>query len=102
MDTRGEKRVIAVLVAALLLVGSATQAGAWGSATHVFIDDHLGAQGPLRNLNEIYGGMAPDVFNYLFDHPDLLQYLYVQTHYGYLKVWEEADTLLGKAAVYGF
>jgi hypothetical protein len=92
----------ALLVSCTLFFG-VTQAHAWGSATHAYIDDRIGKQGPLRNLNEIYGGMAPDVFNYLFDHPDWLEYLYLETHYeNNVILWKKANTLLEKAVAFGF
>jgi hypothetical protein len=80
-----------------------SQAFAWGSATHAYIDDRLGKQGPLRNLNEIYGGMATDVFNYLFVNLDWLNYLYIETHYEHnIVLWEKANTVLEKAVAFGF
>lgn len=92
----------ALLVSSALFYG-VTQAHAWGSATHAYIDDHIGKEGPVRNLNEIYGGMAPDVFNYLFDHPDWLEYLYMETHYeNNVVLWKKANTPLEKAVAFGF
>jgi len=91
-----------ILVSALMV----SQAFAWGSATHAYIDDHLGRKAPLRNLNEIYGGMAPDVFNFLFGNP-AMAYLYTVTHYqmypdDYLNVWDKSHTFLAKAVSFGF
>jgi hypothetical protein len=98
------KKLPAIAIGVILATFIFTsQAFAWGSATHAYIDDRLGKQGPLRNLNEIYGGMAPDVFNYFFGNPDWLEYLYTQTHYdNYLALWKEAHTILEKAVVFGF
>lgn len=91
---------------AMMLVASicfASQAFAWGSATHAYICDHLGAQGPARNLNEMYGGMAPDVFNYLFTDNTLRETLYAATHYGnFMDVWKGSRTPIGKALALGF
>ena len=57
----------------------------------------------MRNLNEIYGGMAPDVFNYLFSNIEWLDYLYNETHYAnFLSVWKKADTILEKSVAFGF
>lgn len=93
---------IGLLVSCVLFLG-VTQAYGWGSATHAYIDDHLGKKGPLRNLNEIYGGMAPDVFNYLFTNLDWLNYLYMETHYDdNIVLWEKAHTILEKAVAFGF
>jgi hypothetical protein len=46
--------------------------------------------------------MAADVFNYLFDHPDWLQYLYAVTHNEFMQLWEEADGSLQHATAFGF
>jgi hypothetical protein len=56
----------------------------------------------LDNVNEIYGGMVPDVFNYLFDYPAYLGYLYSQTHDEFLKVWNVSRKGLDKPLAYGF
>ncbi len=81
----------------------------WGSATHAYIDDNIGKKLPLQNLDEIYGGLAPDMFNF---YPDVLvpgtvyYNLYIQTHYNSFALWSEAQnpatTPLGKAAAFGF
>lgn len=81
----------------------------WGSATHAYIDDKIGKYLPLKNLNEIYGGMAADIFNF---YPEVLvpgtayNYLYIQTHYNSLALWSEAQaasiTDWGKASAFGF
>ena len=92
--------VIGVILGSVFMVN---QVFAWGSATHAYIDDHLGKKGPVRNLNEIYGGMAPDAFNYLFANPNWLNYLYLETHYEANQlVLKEADTVLEKAVASGF
>jgi len=96
---------LSAMVAGVVLVSAiaSSQAFAWGSATHAYIDDRLGKQGPLRNLNEMYGGMATDVFTYLFENLDWLDYLYMETHYNsYLALWNKADTILEKAVAFGF
>ncbi len=91
----------------LLVVFSTSNAFSWGSATHAYIDDQIGKKLPLQNLNEIYGGMAADIFNF---YPDVLQdgtannYMYIQTHYNSLELWSAAQkaTNLGKALAFGF
>ena len=106
------------LAALLLILGlAASQAYAWGSATHCLFDDLLNRQKQgQKNLGERYGGMVPDLFNYLFaTNPPYAPYqhdLYVLTHGDYengydyfLQVWEAAGP--GKASVaralgYGF
>jgi hypothetical protein len=98
------KKLSAIVVGVVLVSAfTVSQAFSWGSATHAYIDDHIGRKGPVRNLNEIYGGMAPDVFNYLFSNLAWLNYLYEKTHYkDNILVWKKADTLTEKAVAFGF
>jgi hypothetical protein len=99
----GEKLSAVAIGAILAIFVLSSQAFAWGSATHAYIDDRLGKQGPIRNLNEIYGGMATDVFNYLFDNLQWLEYLYMETHYDdNIVLWKKANTPLEKAVAFGF
>jgi hypothetical protein len=74
----------------------------WGSATHAYIDDNLGKKWGLKNMDEIYGGMAPDIFNFMFDKPVYMSYLSYQTHNESVKLWEKARSFRGKALAYGF
>jgi hypothetical protein len=91
--------IIVIAVAVLLFASSALP---WGSATHAYIDDHLGLRGP-GNLRELYGGMAPDIFNYVFSNPTQQAYLYSQTHaVSFLKVWNGARCLPEKPYAFGF
>jgi hypothetical protein len=92
--------LLGVLLLTSLLI--APEASPWGSAVHAYIDDHLGADRPVRNANEIYGGMAPDVFNYMFEHPDRLQFLYGQTHNNFLRLWDVAHRPFGRSVALGF
>ncbi|MEN6374163.1 MAG: hypothetical protein ABFD75_05175 [Smithella sp.] len=94
-------------VVILLALFTTSNAFSWGSATHAYIDEKIGKDGALKNLNEIYGGMAADIFNF---YPDALKegtanyYMYIQTHYNSLALWSEAQkaTNLGKALAFGF
>jgi len=102
---RGHVKTLSAILMGAMLVSFmlSSQAFGWGSATHAYIDDRLGKQGPLRNLNEIYGGMATDVFNYLFVNLDWLNYLYMETHYEHnIVLWKKANTILEKAVAFGF
>jgi hypothetical protein len=112
MKTKRLRNLISCLAVILAVtVFSVTDVLAWNWGVHAYIDDHLGKKGPLRNMNEIYGGTGPDVFNFLFDHPDRLWYLYGQTHgfrtdgqeYDtFMKLWDAAQLGLGKAEAFGF
>ena len=102
MAKHGRKPLVLLGVLLLTSLLIAPDASPWGSAVHAYIDDHLGANRPVRNANEMYGGMAPDVFNYLFDHPDQLQFLYAQTHNNFMRLWEVAHRRLGRSVAFGF
>lgn len=99
------KKSWTILTALVLILGlGASQAWAWGSATHIYIDDRLNRQGlGQKNLGEMYGGIAPDLYNYLF--VPYQPYLYGQTHNDFLKVWEAAGpgrSSVKRALAYGF
>jgi hypothetical protein len=95
-------RFLAVGVLILVLGFFSSEAFPWGFATHTYIDDHLGKTKRNRNLDEIYGGVAPDTFIYLFDVPEYQAYLSYQTHVEFKKVWDVPRAGLGKALAYGF
>jgi uncharacterized protein YgfB (UPF0149 family) len=99
------KKSWTILAALVLILGlGVSQAWAWGSATHTYINDRLNRQGlGQMNLGEMYGGVAPDLFNYLF--ATYQPFLYGQTHDDFLKVWEAAGpgrTSVKRALAYGF
>lgn len=99
------KRTVSVLVSlGLLLAIISVSAAAWERGTHAFIADKLKkANGPY-NIEEMYGAMAPDAFNYLFTAPYIFyrDYLYDQTHHYFLKVQHAVKYGYEKASSYGF
>lgn len=94
-------RLAVTLLAVFLLCP--IQVWAWGSATHAYIADKLGAKAGLANLNEIYGAMALDTFYYLFGVPYGAQ-LDGLAHYQAIKVWQAAQgsAPAARAVAYGF
>ncbi len=81
-------------------------ASAWNQATHAYIADRLGARAGHDNLDEMWGSVAPDFFNYVFDPAlcpgwvaDQTQGTYADT---FMKVWNAADTNVEHALGYGF
>ncbi len=103
METRKMNRYCVVLsVIFLVLVVFSSEAFPWGFATHAYIDDHIGKKSGLSNANEIYGGLAPDIFNYLFEFPEYLAFLSDQTHHQPEKVWNAAGWGLEKSVAFGF
>jgi hypothetical protein len=98
------KSLISAAAILLTLVFLSQPALPWGSATHAFIMDHIGKPAYLKNINEIYGSMAPDIFN-LMPQSYLRDYLWDKTHRqpGFMKVWHEAKWVgLEKPLAYGF
>lgn len=94
-----------VLVAGVICLGllfSSSEALSWGFATHAYMDDHLGRKGTRNNLNEIYGGVMPDLFNTLFEYPQYLDFLPGQTHLKSMKVWKASRGDVEKSLAFGF
>ena len=103
MKTNGTKKELMGLgMIFLMLLFLTTEAFAWSAATHAYVEDHLGKKRGLDNSNEIYGGIIPDVFDYLFDFPYYLGYLYGETHNEFLKVWNVSRWELERSLAYGF
>ncbi len=105
MKTLEGKKWWTILTALVFILGlGASQAWAWGSATHIYIDDRLNRQGlGQKNLGEMYGGIAPDLYNYLF--ASYQPYLYGQTHNDFLTVWAAAGpgrSSVHRALAFGF
>ncbi|MBA3037181.1 MAG: hypothetical protein FP814_11890 [Desulfobacterium sp.] len=72
----------------------------WGWAVHSHIDEQFNKKWQIRNANQIYGGLTPDIFNYQFSIPAL--YMHDQTHNDFMKVWDEAKSKPAKALAFGF
>lgn len=87
-------------VVAILLMFSVSNVFSWGSATHAYIGNKIGAKGGLKDFDEMYGSLAPDVFNYTF--ATYYPYLYEQTHYTTFNLKGVADEKLQKALAYGY
>lgn len=79
-------------------------AAAWERGTHAFIADQLKKEGGAYNIDEMYGAMAPDAFNYMFVAPGAVfrDYLYDQTHHHFLKVRDAVRWGYEKSSAYGF
>jgi len=94
-----KKTNLLVLLALLLLIPA--YVFAWGYATHAYFADHLGKSWGYLNLKEMYGSMAPDMFNPFSGSP-YFNYLRLQTHEQFDKVVSHARTKGLKAFAYGF
>ena len=96
------RNLVVLGVVCLGLLFSSSEAFSWGFATHAYVDDHLGKKGTKNNLNEIYAGVMPDLFNTLFDYPEYLDFLPVQTHLKFMKVWKASRGDAEKSLAFGF
>lgn len=99
------KRVLCLFLSTVLALTVLTgTSAAWERGTHAFIADKLKkANGPY-DIEEMYGAMAPDAFNYMFSPPGILyrDYLYDQTHHYFLKVQQAVKYGYEKSSSYGF
>jgi hypothetical protein len=95
-------RAVAVSMVLAALLALTTEAFSWGNATHVYINDSLAGKGGVCTDNAIYGGLGPDIFNFMFEDPALLQYLTALTHEHATEVWNAARTKREKALALGF
>lgn len=74
------KRLTSIIGILFALIGFTTPVYAWGPAIHAYIGARLGEKGIL-GANVLYGQMAGDVFNLMYDTPiEQIQHLYDVTH----------------------
>jgi hypothetical protein len=73
------KRTVLILTVFVAILAGTRPALPWGSAVHAYIGAHLGDRG-IDQKDMIYGGVAPDTFNFLFDDPAAMEYLYGVSH----------------------
>lgn len=78
----------------------------WNYATHAYIVDKIGKKLPLSNANEMYGIMAPDLFNLEFSLMDDMK-LWSYTHgipgkENFMKVWKKARLGLQRSLAFGY
>ncbi len=92
--------IFGVLVLSIFL--SASAAFPWGWAVHTYIDEQFATKWQLRNANQLYGGLAPDLFNFRFDARTYKDYLFEQTHTNFLRFWNVAKSEPGRALAFGF
>lgn len=95
------KILVLTFAVSFTFVCTSQMAFSWGSATHAFIADQLKKRAGPYNLDEIYGAMAPDIFNYMFGYPHQ-SYLHDETHDNFMKLWNSVKWGYEKATAYGF
>jgi hypothetical protein len=85
----------------ILLASLSAPLYGFGPATHAYIAHQIGIQQGSSNLNEIYGAVLPDAFNVMFGDPYQAD-LWTQTHYGFMKLVDSAESDADRAVAYGF
>lgn len=89
------------LIVIVILCLTATSAFGWGAATHTYLAKQMGRQYGIMNLYEMYGAVLPDMFNLMFGNP-YQEYLWIETHYEFMKLVDKAKDGEKKALAYGF
>jgi hypothetical protein len=78
----------------------------WNQATHAYIADRLGARVGHENLNEMWGSVAPDLFNFVFAPALCPGWISDQTQGAdpatVMNIWNAASTDKEKALAFGF
>jgi len=90
------------LLALFGLTLSVGTAYGWAWGTHAFVVKNLGLDRLPAESNEIYGSVAADTFNFLFDYPQLMEILATATHTDAEAVWALADNQPEREFAYGF
>jgi hypothetical protein len=100
-----KKHLAGTILVALALAVLAPPAIGWEKGTHLYIADLLKKHGFMNpgNQDEMYGAMAPDIFNYVFDlPPGINAYLYDQTHHNFMALWKSVRWGYEKELALGF
>ncbi len=111
-----KKKIVSASAILLALAFLSSSAYSWNFATHAYIANKIGKILPLGNYNEMYGAMAPDLFNFEFSlmaDPTLYAMVRGFTHgipgtvpeknnENFLSVWYQANWGLKKAAAFGY
>jgi len=94
-------KLLSSLIIIVVVCAGPNLAFGWGPATHAYLAKELGHEPGVMNLQEMYGSVVPDMFNLMFgyEHQD---YLWIETHYQFMKVVDEARFDESVAFAYGF
>jgi len=111
------KTIFSGLTVGLVILFVTTTAYPWNYATHAYIAGKIGKVLPLANFNEMYGLMAPDIFNFEFSLMDDLWLRgfthgipadatyyspYPAPNQDFMQVWNLAHWGLKKPIAYGY
>jgi hypothetical protein len=97
-----KKSIVFVGTLFLSILLSAPAAFPWGWTVHTYIDEQFATKWHITNANQLYGGLAPDLFNFRFDTPEFRDYMQGRTHNDFMPVWNAAKSKPAKALAFGF
>jgi hypothetical protein len=108
-----KRTIFSTLALAIAVILISATAYSWNFATHAYIAEKIGKALPLPNANEIYGIMAPDLYNFEFSLMDDLT-LRGLTHgipkddpahapsQAFMQVWWKAKPGMQKSDAFGY
>ncbi|RFT15871.1 MAG: hypothetical protein OP8BY_2269 [Candidatus Saccharicenans subterraneus] len=101
------KSLVSALLVLVMTMFMVISGFSWGSATHAFIAKKTGRYYLALDFQELYGSLAPDLFNYNFDlyaDPVLRAFTHgTPGNEAFMSVWEKATYRnFQKALAYGF
>ena len=107
MKTQATKKPLRTVgLICFLAVVTPTVTFSWNQATHAYIADRLGARIGYDNLNEMWGSVAPDLFNFVFDPALCPGWISDQTQGAdpdtVMNIWNAASTEKEEALAFGF
>jgi hypothetical protein len=95
-------KIIATILCTVLFAATlVTDTLAWGAITHAYFANELGYREGMPNAQEIYGSTLPDMFNLMYGSP-YNEYLWMETHYGFMKVANRCSGRNLEAFAFGF
>jgi len=99
-----KKAIWGMAIAAVIVMSVSAAAFAWDKGTHAYIADLVLRRAGAQNIAEMYGATVPDAFNTMFAPPSIAYqgWLYAETHFDFMKIWNAAKTENERSAAAGF
>ena len=94
-------RLLLILIISIVVYAVPGLAFGWGAATHAYLAKELGYEPGVMNLQEMYGAVAADMFNLMYEY-EHRGFLWSKTHYEFMKVVDEGKLDESRAFGYGF
>lgn len=97
-----KKLLQGILISLFAVTLASGTAFGWAWATHTYITVNTGLDRLPAESNEIYGGVAADTFNFLFDNPELMNVLATATHVDAEAIWAFSGNQPEREFAFGF